>query len=367
MEIIKLYIKMRHIHPLSFAVPFAAVLLLVAAASIPAVAKSWKVADGAPAAEPAMTCRYAVRDTCSLYLDFYPPTLGSNSCPVSGHACLSSHSSVPSPSTQGCHACPASELQRSTVKPAILFAFGGGFVSGERDRLHYRQWIQRLNDEGYPVFSIDYRLGLKGQNVKGVKMIGAIGKAIDIGVEDMYSATAYIVNNAAKFGIDPKRIVVCGSSAGAIIAMQAEYDLCNGYGPVSVLPEGFRYAGVMSFSGAIFSTHGKVRYAEPPAPQLLLHGTADKVVTYKKIRLFNIGLFGSDAIARRLNKEGYPYTIVRYKDHGHDIADLMYFTLPDQLRFLDELSEGRVRTADIFSDDPAVPFGDAVRNLKELY
>ena len=135
-----------------------------------------------------------------------------------------------------------------------------------------------------------------------------------------------------------------------------------------MLPAGFRYAGVMSFSGAIFSTHGKVRYAEAPAPQLLLHGTEDRVVTYKSLRIFNLGLFGSSRIARQLDKKGYPYTIVRYAGHTHDIADLMYYTVPEQLRFLEESVVKKTgRTADILLDDPAIPVDNSLRTLGDLY
>ena len=241
-------------------------------------------------------------------------------------------------------------------------------MSGNRDKPHYQQWIKQLNDNGYPVFSIDYRLGLKGQSVKGVKMIGAIKHSIYIGVEDLYSATDYILKHADEFGVQPDNLVISGSSAGAIIALQAEYNLCNGYAPSSMLPSDFRYAGVISFSGAIFSTHGKVKYASAPAPQLLLHGTADRVVTYKSIRVFNLGLFGSSKIAHRLDKKGYPYTIVRYVDHTHDIADLMYYTVPEQLRFLEEsVIKKTGRSSDIILDDPALPVDNTLRTLGDLY
>ena len=296
----------------------------------------WEV-PGVAKAIPTSTHIFVQRDS-ALYLDFYRPSEGS-----------------------------VTDID-GMKKPAIIFAFGGGFMSGHRDKTHYQQWIKLLNDNGYPVFSIDYRLGLKGGSVEGVKMIGAIRHSIEIGVEDMFAATAYIIKHAGEFGVNPDNLVISGSSAGAIISLQSEYELCNHSSLASVLPSGFRYAGVISFSGAIFSTHGKVKYAEAPAPQMLLHGTADRVVTYKSIRLFNLGLFGSSKIAGRLDKEGYPYTIVRYKDHTHDIADLMYYTFPEQLRFLEEsVIKKTGRTEDILMDDPAVPVDNTLRTLGDLY
>lgn len=184
----------------------------------------------------------------------------------------------------------------------------------------------------------------------------------------MFSATCYIVEHASDFGIDPNNLVLAGSSAGAIIALQSEYELCNRTKLASVLPAGFKYAGVISFSGAIFSSHGRVKYADAPAPQLLLHGTDDRVVTYKQIKVFRLGLFGSSKIVKRLDKFGYPYEIVRYKDHTHDIADLMYYTFPEQLRFLEEsVIKKTGRTVDIMMDDPAVPVDNTLRTLSDLY
>ena len=314
------------------------VLAMVMSVQMSAEKKNKWTAEWAALAVPEETCLFAVKDSAQLYLDFYKASPGSERT-IGGR-----------------------------TKPAVIFAFGGGFMGGHRDKPHYQQWIKLLNDEGYPVFSIDYRLGLKGVNVKGVKMIGAIRHSIQIGVEDMYSATKYIIDNAGKFGVEPDNLVISGSSAGAIIALQAEYDLCNAYAPSEMLPEGFRYAGVISFSGAIFSTHGKVKYAEAPAPQLLLHGTADRVVTYKSMRVFNLGLFGSSAISRQLARKGWPYTVVRYAGHTHDIADLMFYTVPEQIRFLEESVVKKTgRSADILMDDPAIPVDNTLRTLGDLY
>ncbi len=306
--------------------------------SVQSTAKNKWVVPGAELAVPTGTYEFIQRDSAKLFLDFYRPSYGS----------VTTFNGV--------------------EKPAILFAFGGGFTSGCKDKEHYRQWIKALNDNGYPVFSIDYRLGLKGVDMGGLKIIGAVRNAIKIGVEDMFAATAFIVKNATMFDIDPMNIVVSGSSAGAIIALQSEYELCNHSELAEVLPADFRYAGVISFSGAVFSSDGRLKYKETPAPQMLLHGTADRVVTYKQIKIFNLGLFGSSKIAKRLYKFGYPYEIVRYKSHTHDIADLMFYTIPEQILFLEKsVIEKTGRTVDIMMDDPAMPVDNTLRTLGDLY
>ena len=49
---------------------------------------------------------------------------------------------------------------RSEGAPCMLFMFGGGFYTGERDAAKYSGFFEFLNSLGYSVVSIDYRLGL---------------------------------------------------------------------------------------------------------------------------------------------------------------------------------------------------------------
>lgn len=62
---------------------------------------------------------------------------------------------------------------------------------------------------------------------------------------------------------------------------------------------------------------------------MLFHGTDDKLVTYKQLRLFSTGFFGSSKIAPRFEKFGYPYYFRRYEDYGHSVASLFLPTIDD--------------------------------------
>ena len=284
------------------------------------------------------TYMFERRDTCDLYLDVYNPAKGS-----------------------------ITKLN-GREKPTIVFMFGGGFIRGSRDDESYNSWFKMLTDNGYRVISIDYRLGLKGSDKVGIAQVNVLDKAIHIAVEDLFSATNFIIDNADQLGVDASNIVVSGSSAGAITVMQAEYEIANNTSWASVLPQGFNYAGVMSFSGAILSRKGKIKYESTPCPTLMLHGTADKLVPYNQIAFFNLGFYGGGKLVDRLKKYDCNYNMFHFIDYGHEIAGAMYSSLDLQLRFLENnVMQNKKRLIETWISDPDVWKGAGVQSRKELY
>lgn len=253
-------------------------------------------------------------------------------------------------------------------KPTIIFMFGGGFIRGTRDDASYSNWFRKLTENGFRVISIDYRLGLKGSNKVGVAQVNVLDKAIHMAVEDLYSATKFICENAEQLGVDPSNLVISGSSAGAISVMQAEYELCNQTKWTSGLPEGFRYAGVMSFSGAILSREGELDYTRMPAPTLMLHGTADELVNYNQIKFFNLGFFGGGKLVKRFAKLGFNYNMYHFVGYGHEIAGSMETTFDLQMKFIEtNVMQGKRRIIEAWVDDPNVYKGVGVQSRKDLY
>lgn len=288
--------------------------------------------------EPNATYMFERRDTCDLYMDVYNPAKGSNT-----------------------------EFE-GQEKPTILFMFGGGFIRGTRDDQSYNSWFKMLTDNGYRVISIDYRLGLKGSDKVGIAQVNVLDKAIHMAVEDLFSATNFIIDNAEQLSVDPSNIVISGSSAGAITIMQAEYEIANNTSWSSVLPEGFNYSGVMAFSGAILSRKGKVKYENTPCPTMMLHGTADKLVPYNQIAFFNLGFYGGGKLIERLKKYGCNYNMYHFIDYGHEIAGAMYSTLDLQLSFLESnVMQNKKRLVETWISDPDVWKGAGPQSRKELY
>ncbi len=287
---------------------------------------------------PDGTYMFEKRDDGELFLDVYNPAKGSETS-INGKE-----------------------------KPTILFMFGGGFIKGQRDDASYHKWFKMLTDNGFRVISIDYRLGLKGSNKVGVAQVNVLDKAIHWAVEDLFSATNYIIKNADQLDVDPSNIVISGSSAGAISVMQAEYELCNKTKWATGLPEGFKYAGVMSFSGAILSREGELDYARMPAPTLMLHGTADELVNYKQIKFFNLGFFGGGKLVKRFEKLGFDYNMYHFVGYGHEIAGSMETTFDLQMKFIESnVMKGQRRIIEAWVDDPGVYKGFGVQSRKDLY
>ncbi len=287
---------------------------------------------------PDATYMFAQRDTCDLFMDVYEPAEGSM------------------------------RTLDGIEKPTVIFMFGGGFIEGTRDDDGYHKWFRQLTDNGYRLISIDYRLGLKGSTKVGVAQVNVLDQAIHMAVEDLFSATNYIIDNAEQLGVNPSNIVISGSSAGAISVMQAEYEISRGTEWASVLPSGFNYAGVMSFAGAILSREGKVDFKKPVCPTLMLHGTADDLVPYKQIKVFWLGFFGAGKLVDRFEKYGQNYNMYHFIGNGHEIAGSMDKTLDLQLKFLENnVMQKKMRIVEAWIDEPDIEKGTGSQSRRELY
>ncbi len=246
---------------------------------------------------------YAVKDTSSLALDVYSKPMDDS----------------------------------SGKKPCIIFVFGGAFVTGRRDDSLYNTYFNSLAENHYLVVSISYRLGMRGVKHVSKFNIKPLKNAVDMAVDDIYDATNWIISKAGSLGIDTSLILLSGSSSGAISVLTAEFERKNHYPASDKLPAGFQYAGLITFSGAILSFDGRLKYASPPAPKLMFHGTADKIVPYNDIRFFNKGFYGSGWIAKISKENNYPYFLFSEEGMGHEVAVLpMLHNIPEILYFLDK-------------------------------
>lgn len=252
----------------------------------------------------------------------------------------------------------------------IVYMFGGGFLVGSRLDSVSTDYCTTMSRHGYTVVAVDYRLGMNGVKAKGMKFVRAMQHAIDVAVEDCADAVAYLINNADIYGIDPRKIILTGSSAGAVTSLQTDYCHANGSKLTESLPEDFRFAGVIPYSGAIFSTEGYVDYKlHAPAPTMFFHGTDDRIVTYKQIKIANLGLFGANSLARRFKRFGYPYYIRRYEGMGHEVCIFGARTVAEVEYFIHNYIEAAKPLAidETYYDSDFKTDSRTSRNLRDLY
>lgn len=222
-------------------------------------------------------------------------------------------------------------------RPAIVFAFGGSFLAG--DRLQLSELATEVAKLGYVGVCIDYRLlsflQLPIDSVKGLDIaIKASG--------DMKAAIRHLRKDAATanvFRIDPNFIIAAGLSAGAITAMQATYfdseDNTDPYiksvidnnggvegnsGDAENLTYSSKVQGVINMSGAVY----RPEFIDAgEAPLISFHGDNDATVAYgyDYVYVFSqpiIPLYGSFEIDKRAKAVGVSSVLYTVPGGGHD-------------------------------------------------
>lgn len=244
-----------------------------------------------------------------------------------------------------------------TEHPCLVFAFGGGFKMGARDEASYQKFLTEIAENGIVGVSIDYRLGLKDKKVKNlIQLAKILENSVDMAVEDMASAVKFVLDNASEFKVNPKQIIISGSSAGAITALQTDYYLCNAR--IKEFPEDFRFAGVISFAGAVASFGEILEYKKQPAPVLFMHGTKDELVTYNKKVVFKRGMYGTNYLIENLwVKNSWPYMALRFRNFGHEVAMIGFKeNVPVVLEFIDKfvLNYNKIYVKDVIIAEQGV-------------
>ncbi len=214
-----------------------------------------------------------------------------------------------------------------TERPLIIYLHGGGFSEGTRNSEKIVDFCTHLSKYGYVVASLSYRLTRKGEPTGFGCDCPAVEKlnTFQAAVEDVQDATFFLIENREQFGIDPQKIVLSGSSAGAEAALATAYQppYCYGLesGPVS-------FAGVISMAGAVVDTVNI--YDESAVPSLLFHGTDDGLVPYgtaphhycDKDQPGFLMMHGAETITKKLRQLDVPYWLHTTCGGGHEIAVL---------------------------------------------
>ncbi len=183
-----------------------------------------------------------------------------------------------------------------TGRPAIAFFHGGGWVFGRPAEFHGA--CRRYAGMGFVTFAFQYRLSVNADGSYPHPDITLIES-----VKDARSAIRWLRANATALGIDPRRIVVAGQSAGGQLAWStALFDTLNENGddlqisprPDALLLYSSNYNTMEVWADLLMdkrrtqiwsvSPYHNLKSGLPPA--LAFHGQEDSTVPYYSVQLF---------------------------------------------------------------------------------
>jgi len=197
----------------------------------------------------------------------------------------------------------------SDRRTAIVFFFGGGWVGGSPSQFFPQcTWFA---SRGAVAISAEYRV----KNRHGTSPFECVA--------DGKSAIRHVWSNAQALGIDPKRIVAAGGSAGGHVAActatildqdEADEDLAVSSRPNALVlfnpvcdtsPEGFGNRTLDERWLALSPAH---HITKDTPPTIIFHGTADTTVPFDNVKGFT----------ERMHVAGRTCTLVPFagKKHG---------------------------------------------------
>jgi acetyl esterase/lipase len=148
---------------------------------------------------------------------------------------------------------PTSAFTREETMPTVVWIPGGAWVAGSKD--DWAPYFMVLAEQGFAVVGVEY--------------MRAPGQAYPTALNQLDAALAYVREHAARFRLDPDRIVLAGDSAGAQIATQytlglddAAYAARSGFTPRlprEVLKGLVLYCGIYDFD-RYFGAPGIIGY-----------------------------------------------------------------------------------------------------------
>lgn len=215
---------------------------------------------------------------------------------------------------------PRDTAPGSTPRPLVIYVHGGGFFDGDKNSSVVRAYMTELVGRGFVGASVNYRLAPAFQ--------------FPAMLEDVKCAVRYFRANSSAYGINPNRIGMMGSSAGAQLASlvgvtdpRARFEGNGGYrnqsSRVQAVADLFGYADMTvgvsrsmraqnirvfgSVDGLVLGSPVTYASADDP-PFLIMHGDRDRTVPLSQSQRF----------LQRLRAARVPATlhVVNNADHG---------------------------------------------------
>ena len=227
------------------------------------------------------------------------------------------------------------------ARPLIMFMHGGGFSGGTRTNEAEVKFAETAARKGYVAVQISYRLTRKGQAFGCDYEAEGKMNTFRLAAEDFMDAVHFMLKKGSEYKIDPSRIIVGGSSAGAEAVLNAVYNERLMFEDLSKY-ENVEFAGVFSLAGAVVDA----RYITEnnAVPGVFFHGTEDNLVPYgtgphhwcDRDKPGYIILDGSQSIVQRLKELNASYLLYSFEGGRHEHSGMPFDHLPEVFSFFNK-------------------------------
>ncbi|WP_346860628.1 alpha/beta hydrolase [uncultured Draconibacterium sp.] len=198
-------------------------------------------------------------------------------------------------------------------RPVMIYVHGGGFATGSKINALQIKYNKHFAAQGFVSIAINYRLGLKDVEQPSPEIMT---KAIHVSLEDLLTATAFIIEKADDWNIDTEKIMISGGSAGAITCLNAEYEICAERPLSKLVPAGFNYAGVVSQAGCVMIKEKTLEWKKTPCPILFMHGDKDMQVPFESMDMMGTFAAGSNYLHKQFVENDFAHWL--YVEEGAD-------------------------------------------------
>ena len=186
----------------------------------------------------------------------------------------------------------------SENRPLFVMLHGGAFIFGNKEEAGQVAWCRFFASLGYVAVSMDYRLGFHPNK-------SSYAAAEQAAVEDLEQALAYLLARK-DLRIDPERVFLGGTSAGAATALSLAYRPAQEDAP-------YRIRAVANCWGYV---HSLDILENARVPILSFQSKRDPVVPYRRgypMNMFFVGnCYGTAKVAERATALG-----IRSEHHAY--------------------------------------------------
>lgn len=244
---------------------------------------------------------------------------------------------------------PSSASDYELPRAALVWMHGGGFAVGSRDNDPDKRFMEEVIKHNMVGISFSYRLLRKDQKTGfGCDCPASVKEEVfREAALDFWRAIDYITQHSDDWNIDPSKLIVGGSSAGAEGVLNAVYIrdwvFQNGVPDEFKTVSQTKFAGVLSLAGAVVDARYMTEQNSPPG--LFYHGVKDNLVPYGTAphhyctasQPGYIFLDGAETVSQKLNDYQVQNILMSYPEGKHEISGVPFEHIDELFYWMDQL------------------------------